>query len=198
MCSPKTAQPLPPHRARSHPPDCCCRLHHGHRARPYRQGQRRHSPRGAQPPAPVALLLHCDYTAESRCIVLRPPGCQVLLKAHIASVCFKCFRYFRGMLQVFQMDVGKVDRDVAYGCTHMLQRSVTNISYVFSYICRKCVYLDVAYVLSGCCVSLQMFSGIFFKCYRNMLQVCVSNVSVVSDICCKCLFECCICCKFFI
>ena len=33
---------------------------------------------------------------------------------HVASVCFKCFICFRGMLQVFCMDVAKVDRDVAY------------------------------------------------------------------------------------
>ena len=36
------------------------------------------------------------------------------LKAHVASVTFKCFTYFRGMLQVFYIDVAKVDRDVAY------------------------------------------------------------------------------------
>ena len=32
---------------------------------------------------------------------------------HAAGVCFKCFRCFRGMLQVFYIDVAKVDRDVA-------------------------------------------------------------------------------------
>jgi hypothetical protein len=34
-----------------------------------------------------------------------------MLKAHVARVCFRCFR---GMLQVFHMDVAKRDRDVAY------------------------------------------------------------------------------------
>jgi hypothetical protein len=33
---------------------------------------------------------------------------------HVASVHFKCFRCFRGMLQVFHKDVVKVDRDVAH------------------------------------------------------------------------------------
>jgi hypothetical protein len=33
---------------------------------------------------------------------------------HIASVHLKCFRCFRGMFQLFHMDVAKVDRDVAY------------------------------------------------------------------------------------
>ena len=33
---------------------------------------------------------------------------------HVAVVHFKCFRCFRGMFQVFHMDVAKVGRDVAY------------------------------------------------------------------------------------
>ena len=37
-----------------------------------------------------------------------------VLKAHVAGVCFKCFRCFTGMLQVFYIDVAKVDRDVAH------------------------------------------------------------------------------------
>ena len=28
--------------------------------------------------------------------------------------CFKCFKYFSGMLQGFHMDIAKVDRDVIY------------------------------------------------------------------------------------
>ena len=39
---------------------------------------------------------------------------DIALKAHVASVCFKCFSYFRDMLQGFRMDVAKVDRDIAY------------------------------------------------------------------------------------
>jgi hypothetical protein len=38
----------------------------------------------------------------------------IALKAHVASICFKCFSCFRGILQGFRMDVAKVDRDVAY------------------------------------------------------------------------------------
>jgi hypothetical protein len=36
---------------------------------------------------------------------------DIALKAHIASICFKCFR---GMLQVYYIDVAKVDWDVAH------------------------------------------------------------------------------------
>jgi hypothetical protein len=56
---------------------------------------------------------------------------DVALKAHVASVHFKCFR---GMLQVFHTDVAKVDRDVAFVamvCTRMLQASVPNVSSFF-------------------------------------------------------------------
>jgi hypothetical protein len=38
---------------------------------------------------------------------------DVVLKVHVA----KMFHIFRGMLQVFYMDVAKVDRDVAYAAT---------------------------------------------------------------------------------
>jgi hypothetical protein len=40
--------------------------------------------------------------------------CRQVLKLHVTSVCFKCFKYFRGMLHVYHTDVAKVDRDVAY------------------------------------------------------------------------------------
>jgi hypothetical protein len=46
----------------------------------------------------------------------------------------------------------------------MLQRSVTNVSSVFSDVCCKCVYLDVAYVSHICCMyfiwMLQMFAKV--------------------------------------
>jgi hypothetical protein len=35
------------------------------------------------------------------------------LKEHVANVYFKCFNCFIGRLQVFYIDVAKVDRDVA-------------------------------------------------------------------------------------
>jgi hypothetical protein len=79
---------------------------------------------------------------------------------------------------VFQMDIEKVDRDITYGCTYMLQRSITDVSSVFSYVCRKCVYLDVACVLFGCCVCLQRFSSVFRYFFSS-----------VSETRCKCVFQ---------
>jgi hypothetical protein len=55
------------------------------------------------------------------------------------------------MLQVFHMDVAKIDRDVTHVAmvvhsTRMLQASVPNVSSAFLDICCKCTYLDVAYI----------------------------------------------------
>jgi uncharacterized membrane protein (DUF106 family) len=36
-------------------------------------------------------------------------------------------------------------------------------------------YLNIVYV----CKGFQVFSGVFFKCFKSMLQVCVLNVSVL-------------------
>jgi ethanolamine utilization microcompartment shell protein EutS len=55
---------------------------------------------------------------------------DIALKAHVVSVCFKCFR---GMLQVFYIDVAKVDKDVAHVAmvyTRMFQVYVPNDSSV--------------------------------------------------------------------
>jgi hypothetical protein len=39
---------------------------------------------------------------------------MLCLKVHVARFCLKRFRCFIDILQVFHMDVVKVDRDVAY------------------------------------------------------------------------------------
>jgi hypothetical protein len=55
------------------------------------------------------------WRIRSACVAVLPPcGKQqgdVVLKVHVAIVCFK---YFIGTLQVFHMDVAKVDWDLAY------------------------------------------------------------------------------------
>jgi hypothetical protein len=74
------------------------------------------------------------------------------------------------MLQVFYLDVTKVDLDVAYTC--MLQAYVSSVLGI-SYVCCKCFiwmlqvfHLDVAYTC--------------------MLQAYVSSVLGISYVCCKC------------
>ena len=72
-----------------------------------------------------------------------------MLKEHVAGLCFKCFRCFIGMLQVFYMDVAKVDWDVAYVVmvVHVCCKRLSPIFHLcFWTYCYKCVYLDVAYV----------------------------------------------------
>jgi hypothetical protein len=74
------------------------------------------------------------YTGELHTPSLYSPKQEgdVALKLHVAS--FKCFRYFRGTLQVFRMSVAKVDRDIAYVAmvVHVYcKRLFSNISSVF-------------------------------------------------------------------
>ena len=70
------------------------------------------------------------------------------MKPHVASMCFKCFICFRSILQVFHTDVAKVDRDVTYVAmvVHVCCKCIFQMFYLFSNVCYKCVYLDVAYV----------------------------------------------------
>jgi hypothetical protein len=68
---------------------------------------------------------------------------------------------------VFKINVAKVDRDVVYvamdnGCTRMMQRSVPNVSYVFSD-----VLLQVC--LSGCCICFMRMLQVF---HRDNVYVC--------------------------
>jgi hypothetical protein len=49
------------------------------------------------------------------------------------------------MLQVFQMDVVKVYRDVAT-IVHVCCKFLFSMFHLFFDVCCKCVYLDVAYV----------------------------------------------------
>jgi hypothetical protein len=85
---------------------------------------------------------------------------DVALTAHIASLCFKCFIC---MLQVFYMDVAKVDRDDAY--VAMLY------TYVASF-CSQCfIYFFQIYVAS-----------VFIWCYiyfTHILQVFYLSVAYV-------------------
>jgi hypothetical protein len=92
-----------------------------------------------------------------------------LLKAHVASIYFECFR---GMLQVFLMDVVKVDRNVAY-VTIVVQVCCKGLLPMFHMCfldaCCKCVYLDVAYVSHircMCFIWMLRIVAIVFKCWQ--------------------------------
>jgi hypothetical protein len=117
---------------------------------------------------------------------------DVALKSHAASVCFTCFR---DMLQVFCLDVAKVDRDVAcvamvvhVCCKRMLPMFhmffQTYVASVFIWCCI-CFTHMLQVFLSGCYVYLQWFSsvsGVFCKCFGRMSQV----FHLSSDVRCNC------------
>jgi hypothetical protein len=88
----------------------------------------------------------------------------------------KCFRCFIRILQIFHMDVAKVDRDAAYVATVV-------------YVCCKLlfqIYLDVAYVFTTVS-SVANFCSQCFIYFPNIRCKCVYlDVAYVSHIRCKC------------
>jgi hypothetical protein len=93
------------------------------------------------------------------------------------------------MLQVFHLDITKIDLDVAYiykcfRCFHMYVASVSSGYYknrsgcciyiqvfqVFSYVYCKCFHLDVAMFCDGYTHAFKYFL-VFCKCFKRMLQV---------------------------
>jgi hypothetical protein len=179
---------------------------------PRRRGFRR-SPRRPLRPY-LAPLLDVDSDGGRT-------GIQCMLQ----SVHFKCFRFFRGMLQVFHMYVVKVDRHVAYVvmvvhvcCQYlslmfylyfrrMLQVCLSECCTYFTHMLQV-FYLDVANV---CNVFSSVFSY-FCKCFRRMvfklpsdlcckscIHILQTYVPSVSEVCYKCFISmwswCCTCCN---
>ena len=66
------------------------------------------------------------------------------------------------MLQVFYLDVAKVDLDVAYTC--MLQAYVLSV-----FKCFICMFASVS---SGCCICLQWFFKCFLGAFVNVSYAC--------------------------
>ena len=89
------------------------------------------------------------------------------LYMYIASICFKCFTYFRPMLQVFHLDVAYVVMLQMFQ-THVASASIQNVSSVSAVHC-KCVYLDVVVAIHICC---KKYVCKYFTCFRRMLQKC--------------------------
>ena len=58
--------------------------------------------------------------------------------ASISDACFKCFRCFGGMLQVFRMNVAKVDR-VAY--VAMVVHVCCNLLFPMFHLFFKCTFV---------------------------------------------------------
>jgi hypothetical protein len=156
-CSPREAVP----------PDCCSRLHRGHHVRPITGGS--HSPttggsRGLHSRPSAAILHHHDCTTRSRCAVLHPPGCYVLLKAHVASVSDGCCKSRSGYC-------------ICCKVVHVCCKGLLPMFHLcFPDTCCKCVYLDVAYVSHICCM---FYENVAYVC--NGFQVFLKHVSSVSS-----------------
>jgi hypothetical protein len=77
-----------------------------------------------------------------------------------------CCKPMFQMFQLFQMYVSSVSYEYCEsrlgcciccnGCIRMLQEFVLNVSSIFSYICCKFVYLDVAFVSHICSESFYL------------------------------------------
>jgi hypothetical protein len=80
-----------------------------------------------------------------------------LLVPYDANVCFRCFSRFKGMLQLFLMDVAKVDRRMLH-MLHLFQKHVASV-------CSKCFICFQTYVcnrfLFGYCIC-------FHTCYNSI------------------------------
>jgi hypothetical protein len=73
---------------------------------------------------------------------------DIALNEHVVSVCFKYFSCFRGILQVFRVDVAKVDRDVTY---------VVRLYTYIANACSQCFIFFQMYVASVFIWMLYMF-----------------------------------------
>jgi hypothetical protein len=114
------------------------------------------------------------------------------MKAHVANICFKRFIRFRGMLQLFHVDVANVDRGCCTCCIcckclrsmlQVFQRFVQNVSSI-PVVCCKRSDLNVAYVSHICCNN--MFQ--IFQLFQSYVAVIVFMLQVTNI-----LFGCCIC-----
>jgi hypothetical protein len=71
----------------------------------------------------TARLPPVNSTRQRASILQVARRCCVVLKTHVAIVCFKCFGCFRDMLQFFNVNIAKVDHNVyicCNGCTSTL------------------------------------------------------------------------------
>jgi hypothetical protein len=122
----------------------------------------------------VVLALHRSPSAP---ILLDGIDQPRPLSPYIANVRFNCFKYFRGMLQSFHMNVAKADQGMLH-MLHMLQVFKRHVASV----CSNCFIWFQTYVVSILIWMLHMFLHI---CSNNMFQ----NVLSVSVFCCNKCFH---------
>jgi hypothetical protein len=109
-----------------------------------------------------------------------------VLKTYVVSVFFQVFRMFqRYVLHLFQMNVAKVDQNVAYVAmvAHVCYKGLFPMFHLcFWTYCCKCVYLNVAYVLHICCRCFICILHVFAMVFKLLSCIFAS----VSETCFKC------------
>jgi hypothetical protein len=124
-----------PHRGGLHLPAARCHLH----CRCSSSGWGQHS----RSPWAMQLAARCHPPSPSRPSI--DPACELLVKAHVANVYFKCFRCFKGILQVFHIDLVKVDPDVLYFAmvVHVRCKRLFVMFYLFFRCILQVFYFDL-------------------------------------------------------
>ena len=120
----------------------------------------------------ICILLHVASVA-SGCFKSKS-GCCTCCNG-VSTICHKCFICFRHILQMFYLDVAKVDLVL-----HMLQQLQT---YVAS-VCFKCFscfrhmlqvfYLNIAYVAVAIHICCNRMFQMFFICFQMYVVASVS------------------------
>jgi hypothetical protein len=119
---------------------------------------------------------------------------MLCLKGHVASVYFKYFRCFRGMLQVFHMDVTKVDREVAYVAmvVHMYCKLLFPIFQLQTYDASVFIWMlhmFYTYVVSVFILMLHMFHTYVVSVFIWMLHMFHAYVASILSGCCVCVYN---------
>jgi len=157
----------------------------------------------ARPPALYSALLHrrrsphaAPAPLASSPVTAVAPRCKWRRRLHqdtmhVSSVHFKCFRCFRGTLQVFHMDITKVDQGVTYVamvvhicCKHLSVFRLFFQTYLAS------VFIWILHMFQHKCCKcfiwmLRMFA-MFFKCFLGVSDASTSSCydNMMRDISC--------------
>jgi hypothetical protein len=136
-------------------------------------GRRHRDRKERTTPAPRCML------GSSRCPLTRACWLQQFPTGRPWSPtmpCFKCFRRFKLMFQVFHLGIAKVDVGCCICCNDnisMLQAYVSSVSHVFRRMFQV-FHLDIAYVamtLPACFKHVfKVFHTLCCKCFIWMLQ----------------------------
>jgi hypothetical protein len=94
------------------------------------------------------------------------------LYTYVLSVCFECFRCSKLMLQMFHLNVAKVDLKVAcyYGYTRMFQAYGSSVSYVSDVCCKYFICIFKKRSQGDHMLQLHVAAAVWVTiCFKSML-----------------------------